>query len=110
MTQPGDLDQTVTVEAWARVPDGHGGAVEQWAEAGTIRAHVEPVASQTAVVADRERNVTGYRLTVRNMALGARLAPDTHRLRWQGTPFAIRHAPAVPRALYRTIEVETETG
>lgn len=104
-TQPGDLDQRITIEEYTRTPDGAGGGEYSWSTVGEVWAKVEPVRGQERVIADQERGVQTYRITGRNDGDFAGIVTG-NRIIWGSLTLNVRTAPDVGRALYRLIEAE----
>lgn len=103
-----NLDQQIEVRSTTTTPDGYGGFSTATVWLGPIWARVEAVRGQERVIADQERGVQSYRVTVRNAATGATLAA-ADVLRWQGEEMNVTAAPNAGRAIYRTLEVQTGT-
>lgn len=102
---PGALSESVSVERKTQVSDGGGGFVETWLSVGTLWARVEEYGGQEAVIADRERGVVSYMVTVPADGLGGSLS-TSDRLRWRGSVLNVRRAPNAGSALYRAIIAE----
>lgn len=102
---PGKLDERITVRQATRTADGGGGGGKSWSDVGDIWAHVEPMRSQERVIADQERGVTSYRVTVRNAGVGAQIATSMI-LVWRSTELNVVGVPNAGREMYRVVEAE----
>lgn len=104
----GDLAERVEVRSDSATPDGYGGYAVSTSWSPALWAKVEPLRGQERVIADLERGVQGYRVTVRNAGTGATISAGSV-LRWRGIELNVRSAPTAGRALYRTLEAESGT-
>lgn len=104
--QSGDLSERVQVRTETTTPDGAGGYTVTTGWGTAIPAKVEPVRGQERVIADRERGVQGYKLTVRNIGAGRAITTGDVLL-WRGTEMNVRSAPEVGRAQFRMLEAES---
>jgi SPP1 family predicted phage head-tail adaptor len=104
-TQPGDLDQRVSIVRFTEAVDQYGNPITNETTVGTVWAHVEPVRGQERVIADRQRGTQTMRFTARNQGDWATVTP-ADVLRWDGDDYNVRSAPNAGRALYRIVEAE----
>ena len=91
----GRLRERVRVMRWAGTPDGAGGAVAAFGEAGDIWAAVELLRPGPEVSADQRGGRARYRVTLRDRD-GVDLAT---RLDWRGLELSVRgiaRDPATP--------------
>ena len=88
------------------VPNGRGGWQPAAAVPVRIPANISPETGREEVIADQERGVQRYAITVRNIGAGAAIETG-HRIRYRGVDLEIVTAPvAAPRELYRTVTAE----
>ena len=104
--QTGALDERITIKQESETPDGGGGATVALVDVGTVWAQVEPVRGQERVIADQERGVTTYRITVRNDGDGAAIT-EAMTIVWRSTTLNVTGAPNAGRAMYRTVEAQS---
>lgn len=104
--QSGALDERITVQQESSVADGGGGRAVTLEDVGAIWAHVEPMRSQERVIADQERGVVSYRITVRNDGVGAQIT-TAMTLLWRSTTLNVVGAPNAGRAMFRTLEAQS---
>jgi SPP1 family predicted phage head-tail adaptor len=62
---PGDLRTELVLEACTTTPDGLGGFLETWTEAGTLFARIDPVSADTVFGADQSLETVTHRVTLR---------------------------------------------
>lgn len=74
---PGRLRTELALEQSSAIPDGLGGWAEQWTEAATVFAMIEPISAQSLSGADQTQQALSHRITIRSregVASGMRLS------------------------------------
>ena len=108
MTQPGELDQRVAIQARSQSDDGLGGGVTSWATVATRWAKVKPLSGRERRQGEQLEDSRDYRVTLRRDETTAAIGA-AHRLVWRGAALNIRFiADAGDRPLY--LEIDCERG
>lgn len=103
MTGAGDLDQRVTIQAPADIPDGQGGVTKGWADVATVWAKVRPVSGRERAAAGQIEAAALYRVTIRRRAD----VTAACRVVWNGKAMNARFVPdAGSRAPFTIIDCE----
>jgi SPP1 family predicted phage head-tail adaptor len=63
---PGALRSELSLQAATAVPDGLGGFDEDWVEAATVLARIEPLAASSRFGADQTLETLTHRITLRH--------------------------------------------
>ncbi|HYH39919.1 MAG TPA: phage head closure protein [Azospirillum sp.] len=102
-TQPGDLDQRVTIQSETRADDGYGGSTLAWSTVATVWAQVWPVSGKERVQAQQIEAPAMYRCKIRrrgDVTAGMRVV-------WRSVAYNIRFvADAGPREPYMVLDLE----
>jgi head-tail adaptor len=73
------LARRLVLERAERLPDGHGGYVDDWVPLGTLWADIRPLGEREEFVAGRQRSVVRYRIVVRAAPVGAASRPKARQ-------------------------------
>ena len=102
----GDLNQVVSIQAFAETPDGAGGKTKVWSNvSAVVYATIEPANGGEAFAQGVARNTQFYRVTVR---WRSGVTP-ANRLLWNGVPLNIRTC-GDPDGRGRALVMTAESG
>lgn len=103
MTGAGDLDQRVTIQVPADIPDGRAGVAKGWANLATVWAKVRPVSGRERAAAGQVEAAALYRVTIRRRTD----VTTTCRVVWQGKAMNVRFvADSGSRAAFTIADCE----
>lgn len=102
----GKLSDRVTLQAESRTPNGQGGFDTGWTDVATIWAEVFPLSGDEAIIAQIERAVARFRVTIRKRAD----VTAKNRLMWKGQVLAIKAVLPHPSALDDALLLTCEAG
>lgn len=101
--QPGDLDQSITIQAEGTIPDGYDGTIPGgWADVATVPAQVRDKGGNEAMEHMRATGRQTFEITIRRRD---GITP-ANRIMWEGRVLNVRKVQPPQRYAYMTITAE----
>jgi len=103
----GQLRESVTLQSYTEVDDGHGNTYSEWADVATVPARIRYIKGSEQVLAGRLTGVQPIVITIRNGGPVAAVTTDWRALDARAsTPFNIRSIIRAERGDYIDLLVE----